>query len=573
MQQSKIDCAGNGMEQHRNRNLLHGGFSFALNIALVTPLLAQGGAFSSMPHYQFDGPLAGDELGRAVSDAGDVNGDGFDDIVVGASDSDPGGKLNAGSAYVYSGATGGLIYQFDGGSAGNSFGRHVEGAGDVNGDGFDDIIIGAPAADPKWNLSDAGSVYVFSGATGSMIYHYDGSNAFDRLGSSVAGLGDIDGDGFDDFAASAPYADPNGIYAGGSVFVYSGATGGLIYRVDGVEESYSLSVSWAGDIDNDELNDFIVSYTVPEGWGEVIVCSGATGGAFLFFSEGGGYFGLGLGAGDVDGDGFGDIICSESWANPNGLYGAGSAYVYSGASGNLIYRFDGRNASEHMGYSVAGAGDVNGDGFSDILVSNNSTNVASVFLYSGETGALLLQVDEIISGSLFGGSLSTAGDINKDGVDDFIVGAGLSDANGLSKSGSAYVYCFNPFLIPGTHAVSASSGGPLGFEIDFPDSAAFYDYKILISTSGRGLIHYGVDIPLTYDEMVLQTFFGHYPFTFSAGLQGSLDSFGNAIATIVIPPGQYASIIGITVHFAAIANQAHSLPELTSISVPITIVP
>lgn len=130
-------------------------------VVFPTALSAQlvGGQWDTL--HRFDGQAADDNLGISVSDAGDVDGDGFDDVIVGALYADPGGLVDAGSAYVYSGATGALLWQFDGQAADDFFGSSVSGAGDVDGDGFEDVIVGAYGADPG-GLSSAGSAYVYS---------------------------------------------------------------------------------------------------------------------------------------------------------------------------------------------------------------------------------------------------------------------------------------------------------------------------------------------------------------------------------------------------------------------------
>ena len=182
--------------------------------------------------YQKDGGAAGDWFGWFVSTAGDVNGDGKADFIVGAPFADPGGRSLAGSAYVYSGADGSLLYQRDGGATGDEFGYSVSTAGDVNGDGKADFIVGAYLADPG-GKGDAGSAYIYSGADGSILYQKDGVATGDQFGESVSAAGDVNGDGKADFIVGAPFADPGGRSLAGSAYVYSGADGSLLYQRDG----------------------------------------------------------------------------------------------------------------------------------------------------------------------------------------------------------------------------------------------------------------------------------------------------------------------------------------------------
>ena len=218
--------------------------------------------------YQKDGAAVNDFLGISVAVAGDVNGDGKADFIIGASGADPGGLSAAGSAYVYSGATGVLLYQKNGATADDQLGSSVASAGDMNGDGKADFIISAPDADPG-GLSIAGSVFVYSGATGALLYQKNGA-AGDGLGrSSVARAGDANGDGNTDFIVGASRADPGGLSNAGSAYLYSGATGALLYQKNGAAANSYLgnSVAGAGDVNGDAKADFIIGapYADPGG--------------------------------------------------------------------------------------------------------------------------------------------------------------------------------------------------------------------------------------------------------------------------------------------------------------------
>ena len=171
--------------------------------------------------------------GKRKPVSGDVNGDGVPDFIVGAYRDDPvGGGTDAGSAYVFSGADGNLLYQVTGDTAGDLFGYSVSIAGDVNGDGRADFIVGAYRDDPIGGGTDAGSAYVFSGPDGSLLYQLTGDTAGDHFGYSVSGAGDVNGDGRADFIVGAIGDNPGGLTNAGSAYVFSGADGSLLYQLD-----------------------------------------------------------------------------------------------------------------------------------------------------------------------------------------------------------------------------------------------------------------------------------------------------------------------------------------------------
>ena len=166
---------------------------------------------------------------------GDVNGDGTPDFIVGADLADPAGTLDAGSAYVYSGVDGNEIYVNHGESVSDNFGISVSGAGDVDGDWVPDFIVGAYRAGPGGvDVSGSGSAYVYSGADGGRIHKVNGEALEDHFGVSVSLAGDVNRDGHGDFTVGADLADPDNRENAGAVYVYSGAGGGLLYRLEGV---------------------------------------------------------------------------------------------------------------------------------------------------------------------------------------------------------------------------------------------------------------------------------------------------------------------------------------------------
>lgn len=411
-------------------------------------------------------------LGASVAIIGDVDGDGKADFIVGAYYSATvGGLGHNGAAYVYSGATGARIYAMNGSVPDGWFGYSVAGAGDVNGDGIPDFIVGLPAYYPP------AYAYVYSGADGSLLYekalYTNQVGGYEELGSSVAGAGDVNGDGFADFIV----ADSRDGDFGGSAFVYSGADGALLYQEHGSTNNWGLgySVAGAGDVNGDGKADFIIG--APGAYFEAstthaYVYSG-TDGSLLYQMSGtyGTRFGFSVaGAGDLNGDGKADFIVG----NPLDQFGgnrSGSAFVYSGADGSLLFRKDGTSSGDQLGYSVAGAGDVNRDGHADFIIGAPFTDPAgladagSVYLYSGADGNLLFSKDgadgDNLGWSVAGAVAGVEQDVNGDGNPDFILGA-PSAHHGPAGTGSAYVYGSPGFV---GHQVLLQVSIPLPYQL------------------------------------------------------------------------------------------------------------
>ena len=419
----------------------------------VAPAFAQ--IITHVPLYTFHGDSAGDRFGQSVSGAGDVNGDGFDDLIVGVpNDNSASGR---GSALVVSGVDGSVLYDFDGDDLHQdsepndsfAFGFSVSGAGDVNGDGFADLIVGDPGESE--NGTNSGSIRVLSGANGNLLRILHGELSLGQFGGSVSDAGDVNGDGVPDQIVGAPLhsSESVGNYHG-RAFVLSGA-GGVLYAFSGdtANDQFGISVSGAGDVNGDGFADLIVGDSGGiNGFrsGRAQVFSGADGSVLYTFNgdRANDNFGRSVSdAGDVNGDGFADFIVGAPFGTGDNGFDSGIARVFSGVDGSVLYTFGDFSSGGQFGNSVSGAGDVNGDGFADLIIgglgtgTNNGLGSGRAQVLSGADGRVLYTFDGDSALDGFGFSVSSAGDVNGDGLADFIVG---TERGGTNDGGYARVF-------------------------------------------------------------------------------------------------------------------------------------
>ena len=284
-----------------------------------------------------------------------------------------------------------------------------------------------------------------------------------------------------------------------------------------------------------------------------------------------GYFGMSVSnAGDINQDGIEDVMVGSPWARPDGVTRTGAVFVYSGSDGTQLMQIDGLHDGETFGRAVSSAGDFNDDGHADFLASSvgevpsGLTYSGEVDLYSGVDGSLMYRWSSEDSPNYYGTSVSSTNDINGDGLREILVGDVFVEHGGPLRSGSASLLSFKPFLSSDLNTISVGSGGTLTLENDFPIAADGHDFKVLMSASGTGPSHYGVDIPLTQDGLVLDTFAGIYPFATPTNMHGILDASGDATSTLTIAGGLPTNLIGRNIYMAAIANSTGQLPEFSS---------
>jgi subtilase family protein/cadherin-like protein/Big-like domain-containing protein/FG-GAP repeat protein len=507
------------------------GSGFPAEFELSSLLATNGGDGSE--GFVLNGKNANEYSGFTVSDAGDINGDGYADIIIGAYEAAPNGD-KSGESYVVFGRANGFSAEFElssllatnGGDGSEGFvlngidafdrsGNAVAGAGDVNDDGYDDLIIGTKNGDPNGNQSgetyvvfgkgssftaefELSSLLVSNGGDGTAGFYLYGINAYDYSGHSVASAGDVNGDGYADILIGAHNAAPNNDGAGQAYVVFGKASG------------FSARIELSSLVAGDGSTGFVLN------------------GFYLH-----GHTGISLStAGDINGDGYDDLLIGADSANPNGnssgqsyvIFGQSSGFpavielssllIANGGDGSNGFVINGINTFEYSGH-LSSAGDVNGDGLSDILIGaygaqpNGSASGQSYVVYGKTSGfpvefelSSLLVANGgdgsngfVLNGSELdrsGFSVSNVGDVNGDGLSDILIGAYFSSPNG-DKSGRSYVIFANSSGFPAefelSTLLSANGGdGSAGFVLNGinTDDSSGYDVSSAGDINGDG---------------------------------------------------------------------------------------
>ena len=492
--------------------------------------------------FIIDGVNTADDTGFSVSGEIDINGDGFDDLIIGSPNygdysigpiipgiPSPITKNNQGATQVVFGTSEGFPRNFNladlDGNNGlivdgdpreeDNFGVAVSSAGDVNGDGFGDLIIGADYSDV--GDFNTGSTYVVfgngEGVERIKANELNGENGFvlnglfrnERLGYSVSGAGDLNGDGFDDLIIGSNSQDfresPRYVIFGQSggfdaEFDLSTINGNNGFLLDGAVRS----VSNAGDVNGDGFEDIIVG-GVGVSTGEVIDSESINQVAYVLFGKSSnfdtnielteldgsdGFILTTLGysydvsdAGDINGDGLDDLIVSSSESLDSVVYlvfgrndGTDRIDLFNldGSNGFTIDGFDRFNFAPR---SISNAGDINGDGFDDIVIGTNggplgSSNDGQAFVIYGKSQefepTLTLPNLESSQGFIINVnesqiSVGSAGDINDDGFDDIIIGSPNADGNERISGRSYVVFGFDDSSQP--NKITGTSGNDI----------------------------------------------------------------------------------------------------------------
>lgn len=409
----------------------------------------------NFPQWFFESDQAAASLGFAVSGAGDVNGDGYKDILVGAPKYS-GTTHKAGAVFAFYGSASGLQpvpqWRYDGSQTGADLGFAVAAAGDVNGDGFADILLSAPRYNQAF--SREGRVYAFYGTPTGLPpvpdWQLAGVLVEAYLGWSVAGAGDVNNDGYDDVIVGAKWAQQS-FYNEGMAQLYLGGADGLAnapaWTVFGEQAGASLgtAVSPAGDINHDSFADVLVGVplydTETEDVGRVLAFCGSADGLAqtpcwsVTGSQANGRLGEAVsGGGDVTGDGLDDALVGAPGLDA-AVPEAGAVWLFGGTTTGLsatpVWTAVADQSFTHFGAAVNMHHDLNNDGLHDLLVgaytySADQSQEGRLYVFYGALGGPNAQPSWIAEGNKaeaeFGFALASS-DVDGDGRAEVLAGA------------------------------------------------------------------------------------------------------------------------------------------------------
>ena len=449
------------------------------------------------------------EFGWSIASAGDVNGDGTDDLIVGDPNIDAtfdGAAYNeAGKAYVYSGGSGGTrLFTLKSPNEGSSnFGFAVGSVGDVNGDGTPDLVVGAPQQDPNGDGVAEGQAYLFNGTDGTLLRQLrpspgTGMDSERRFGRSVDAIGDVNGDGTPDVLVGARKQG----------YLISGASGTPILETFGSLQSgitFTGTIEAMGDVNGNGVSDVAIeatggTRTQNNDLVKAYVYDGDSGAKIrtLATSETGGSGTTAVGLdnlediGDVNGDGVPDLAVGSPFDTILATFDAGRVFLFSGANGDELQVIDApdpNSSKTYFGLSLARTADYDGDGLRDLLVGapfqldqSDTDKIGRAYIISTDPNRSNPVIDDFLSpkptpDGAFGYSAAAVGDVNGDGVPDVALSAtGEPSGSGGNDAGRVYQFSGSTLSAVKTSTKSINGNG----------SQSFGNTGVSINFSGTG---------------------------------------------------------------------------------------
>lgn len=557
--------------------------SLAALCACTPGLLAQGGGAWSELDFT-SGPELRSHYGFATAFLDDLNGDGVPEYLVGAPLATNGvSGTSDGYAEVLDGATRDPIRVHTGTSEpGGALGSAVARLDDIDGDGVEDYAISEIQG--AGSRSRVGLVHAFSGATGATLWVAEGVQPWARFGRQIVRVPDVNGDGIDDLVVNEPEWSRD-IFAQwiGQIHLLSGADGSRLRSKIGKEanDDYGSYIGLIGDVDGDGMEDLGVYWSGPayDTPGYITVYSLATMDRLtllegpptqMFDPTGWGWAFCGVG--DLDGDGADEFAISSQFADNGPWYRTGEVSVYRGRTGEKLWTRQTANSYSYFGRTVKCAGDLDGDGFNELLVSEpNLFPGGAVHILSSYDGRRLAMLEGQGHSDDYAFSLAAGGDLDGDGLSEILVGA-LEDDVFSKGNGRVEIQTWKPLASASARSVSNAQGGIVSIFAAFPASEAGANYQLMISTHGTGPTWLGnVAVPLTRDQMFGRSRRGNLGPEFVHAV-GALDAAGQAQIDFIASPGHFVGEVGLT-YWACVVSSDIAGARLSSAALPITIAP